>query len=261
MSRLEGKIALLVGEDANGTKPSRDCPVISNERAIARECAREGAAVMVADVGLAAAETLAAELRSEGFRAAAVSCDVMNAAECQKAVGETVRTFGAMHLLANTAGPADLKTIDQMTAEEFESSLRANILGHFHLVKHALPEIERAGGGSIVNISSLSALRTGGAGIGYETSKAALLAFTRNVALSAAKAKIRVNCVLPGVIDSAAFRSMAGDQVAGFAARVPLNRLGTPAEFAKTIVFLFSDDSSFITGTGILLDGGMAGQI
>jgi 3-oxoacyl-[acyl-carrier protein] reductase len=88
-----------------------------------------------------------------------------------------------------------------------------------------------------------------------------LLAFTRNVAMSAAKANVRVNCVLPGVIDSAAFRSMAGDQVFAFVARVPLNRLGTPAEFAKTIVFLFSDDSSFITGTGILMDGGMAGLI
>jgi NAD(P)-dependent dehydrogenase (short-subunit alcohol dehydrogenase family) len=259
--RLKDKVALLVGEDANGNNPSHDCAVISNERAIALECAREGAAVMVADASLAAAETLAAELKDAGFKAAAIACDVTNAAQCQRAVSETMRVLGALHLLANTAGPADLKTIDQISAEEFEASLKANVLGHFHLVKHALPAIESVGGGSIVSISSLSALRTGGAGIGYETSKAALLAFTRNVAMSAAKAKIRVNCVLPGVIDSAAFRLMAGDQVAGFAARVPLNRLGTPAEFAKTIVFLFSDDSSFITGTGILMDGGMAGQI
>jgi NAD(P)-dependent dehydrogenase (short-subunit alcohol dehydrogenase family) len=142
MSRLEDKVALLVGEDANGTQPSSACPVISNERAIALECARGGAAIMVANANLAAAETLAGELKSAGFKAAAISCDVTNEAECQRAVSETVRTFGALHLLANTAGLADLKTIDQISAEEFESSLKANVLGHFHLVKHALREIQ-----------------------------------------------------------------------------------------------------------------------
>jgi len=258
MTKLAGKTALIVGEFAPFGAGSAVTGVVSNEWAIALECAREGAAVMVADKDPDVADAVATALRDEGHRADAVACDVTDAAQCQAAVAATVARFGALNLLVNTVGAVDLKTIDQITAEEFEKALRVNVLGQFHVMKPAVVAMRAAGSGAIVNISSLSAIRTGGAGIGYETTKAALLALARNVALSEAGANIRVNSLLPGVLDSASFRQMVGPDTSSFAERVPVRRLGTPWEFAKAVTFLLSDEASYITAASLLLDGGMA---
>jgi NAD(P)-dependent dehydrogenase (short-subunit alcohol dehydrogenase family) len=256
MGRLANKVALIIGETV-----SDRFGVVSNERALALTCARDGAAVLVADRNLQAAQETAKLIRDEGGRSEAVGCNATRESDSQAAVTAAVENFGALHLLVNSVGEADRKTIDDIASAEFESLLRNNILGHFNALKHALPEMRKAGGGAAVIVSSLSALRSGGAGIGYETTKAALLGLSRNVALSAAADNVRVNAVLPGVLDSAGFRALVGEDTSRFAPRVPIKRLGSPWEFAQAVAFLLSDEASFITGANLLVDGGMAMQV
>lgn len=256
-SRLAGKVVLLSGEFSPfGAETVHG--VASNEWAIAVECARAGAAVMVADRDARLAGDVADALRRSGYAAASVACDVASSEDCHRAVGEAVARFGGLHLLINTVGAPDMKTVETIGEEEFETLLGIHLVGNLRLLKAALAPMRAAGGGAVVTISSLSAIRTGGAGIGYETAKAGLLAMTRNVALSEAAANIRVNAVLPGALDSAAFRQIVGPDTSDFARRIPVGRLGTPQDLARAVVFLLSDDAAFITGAGLLVDGGMA---
>jgi NAD(P)-dependent dehydrogenase (short-subunit alcohol dehydrogenase family) len=253
MGRLANKVALIVGESV-----SDRFGVVSKERALALTCARDGAAVLVADRNLEVAQETAKLIVDGGGKADAIACDATQESDSKAAVQAAIRKFGGLHLLVNSVGEADRKTVDDMASEDFETLLRENILGHFNTIKHVLPEMRRAGGGAVVVVSSLSALRSGGAGIGYETTKAALLGLTRNIALSAAADNVRVNAVLPGVLDSAGFRGLVGEDTSRFTTRVPLQRLGTPWEFAQAVTFLLSDEASFITGANLLVDGGMA---
>jgi NAD(P)-dependent dehydrogenase (short-subunit alcohol dehydrogenase family) len=259
MSRLNGKVALVMGGGSDGPPAPGEKLAIGNGRAIAIECAREGAAVMVADRNFSAAEDTAQAIRAQGHRAKAVACDLLIAANCENAVRETVTAFGAVHLLVNNAAITDFTSVVDTPDEEFEQVMRVNVRGYFLAIKYAVPEMARHGGGAVVNISSLAALRSGaGSGIAYDTSKAALLGLTRNAAVTAAAQKVRVNTVLPGIINSTILRRYLGDREIDFAARIPAGRMGTPWEIAKAVVFLLSDDASYITGTELLVDGGAA---
>lgn len=259
MNSLEGKVALVVGGGADGPPGTGETLPIGNGRAAALACATAGAAVAVADRDLAAAQATADEIRSAGGRAVAVGCDVRSDEQCQAAVAVAVREFGALHLLVNNVGIADMGTVEDVPVPEFDNVLLVNVRGHFSTIKHALPAMVSAGGGAIVTISSLNALRTGGAGVAYDTSKAALLALSRNVMATAAPRGVRVNTVLPGIIDSTMLRRFVGDQQIDFTSRIPLGRLGTPWDVAKAVVFLLSDDASFITGAELMVDGGTLG--
>jgi NAD(P)-dependent dehydrogenase (short-subunit alcohol dehydrogenase family) len=127
------------------------------------------------------------------------------------------------------------------------------------MMRYAIPEMIRAGGGAVVNISSVSAIR--GGGVSYATSKAALSGLSRAVALAEARNGIRVNTVLPGAIDSAMIRRLAGDREAQVSPHIPIGRQGTPWEVAKAVVFLLSDDASYITAVDLLVDGGVAARL
>lgn len=261
MGKLNDKVVLVVGDFAAfGAGPDRS-GVVSNEWAIVSECAREGSRIVVGDVEQSAADEVALALRREGFEAAATTIDVTDEEQCCSAATSAVKAFGKLDGLVNTIGDADRMSIDELSAEDFAASLRSIVLGNFHVVKAALPHLRQAKG-ALVTFSSLSAIRTGGAGLAYETCKAALLALTRNVALSEAKHGVRANSVLPGALDSAALRQLAGPTgTKELSERIPAGRLGQPAEMAKAVAFLLSDDASFITGTGLLVDGGMAWRI
>lgn len=262
MERLAGKVALVVGGGADGPAAAGEELAIGNGRAAAIQIGREGAAVMIADRSLEAAEATAAEIRSGGGRAAAVACDVVDEAQCADAVAATVRELGGLQLLVNNVGIADMGAVGDVPADEFDRVIAVNVRGHFLTIKHALPEIAKAGGGAIVTVSSLNALRTGGAGVAYDTSKAALIGMTRHVAATAAPMGIRVNTILPGIIDSTMLRRMTSgmsvDLDAMLLPKIPMGRLGSPWDIAKAIVFLLSDDASFVTGTELLVDGGTA---
>lgn len=258
MPRLEGKVALVVGGGSEGPAAAGEELAIGNGRAAAIQIGREGAAVVVADRTLAAAEETAAAIRAEGGRAEAVACDVAEEEQCRAAVAAAVRAYGRLQLLVDNVGIADLGPVADTSAEEFDRVQAVNVRGHFLAIKHALPALEKSGGGAIVTVSSINALRVG-AGVGYETSKAALLGLTRNVAVSSAARGVRANTVLPGVIDSTMLRRFAPPElIAGFAAKVPLGRVGTPWDVARAIVFLLSDDAAYVTGTELIVDGGLS---
>jgi NAD(P)-dependent dehydrogenase (short-subunit alcohol dehydrogenase family) len=262
MGRLAGKVALVMGGGADGPPARGETLPIGIGRAIAIQCGREGASVVVADRNLASAEETAQAIRDEGGEAHAVACDVLEAAQCAAAVAAAVERFGALHLLVNNVATADMAPITQASDEEFDLVQRVNVRGQYFGIKAAMPAIERAGGGAIVNVSSLNALRVGdGAGVSYVTSKAALIGLTRSVAYTAAPLNIRVNAVLPGLIDSTMLRRYVGDAEIDFTAGIPCRRMGTPWDVAKAVTFLLSDDASYIMGTELLVDGGVTSAL
>ena len=253
--RLRDRVLLLVADDSAGIRTPQS-EVLSNEEAIALECAREGAKIVVVAQRHDTAAAIAAAVEAEGGAAHPVNLEGLRLEDFERAVGSAVNKFAKVDLLVNLIGSVDQSNVLDLDVDAFDKNLRENVSGQFLAIKTALPYMIKTGGGAIVLVSSLSALRCGGAGIGYETGKSALLAMTRNVAVAFAPRNIRVNSILPGVLDSAAFRAAAGDRVGAFGARVPMKRLGSPKEFAKAIAFLLSEDASYITGTSLVLDGG-----
>src|ERR1700687_5188819 len=155
MARLTGKGALIVGGGADGPAKAGDKLSIGNGRATAIMCAREGAAVMVADRSLELAQQTAAAIRDEGGRAEAVAADVSVEEQCRGAVEATTRAFSALHLLVNNVGIAIGGNLLKTTTEQFDQMLAVNLRSHFLMMRYAVPEIAKAGGGAIVNVSSL----------------------------------------------------------------------------------------------------------
>ena len=259
MGRLDGKVALIVGGGADGPPNAGETLSIGNGRATALLCAREGAAVMVADRAEALAGETAAAIRAEGGRASSVAADVTLEDDCRRACEAAVRAFGKLDLLVNNVGIAIGGRLLETTIEQFDTMSKVNVRGQFLMMKYAVPEMAKAGGGAIVNVSSLAAIRTG-SGLPYETTKAALLGLTRSVAVTHARDKIRVNTILPGLINSSMVRRLVGDREDRVAPRIPMRRQGTPWEIAKAIVFLLSDEASYITGTELIVDGGLSAR-
>lgn len=253
MGRLEGKVVLVSGGGSDGPPKKDETVAIGNGRATAMLCAREGAAVMVADRSLASAQETAAMIRAEQGRAEAVAADVLSEDACREAVKATVEKFGGLQLLVNNVGIAVGGALLSATGEQFDQMMAVNVRGHFLMMKHAVPEMKKAGGGAIVNVSSAAALRGGGI---YGVTKAAVVTLTRSVALMHARDKVRANTVLPAYIDSTISRRLMGDRESRAVALVPLARTGTVWELAEAIVFLLSDQASYITGTELLIDGG-----
>ena len=214
---------------------------------------------MAADLKLALAEETAAAIRAEGGRAAAIACDASREDDCRAAVEATVQKFGALHLLVNNVGIGIGGNLLKTSTEAFDKMYAVNLRSHFLTMRYAAPEIAKAGGGAIVNVSSMAALRSN-ALIPYEATKAALLGLSRSAAMTLARDKIRVNTILPGLINSTMVRREIGDREAVVAPRIPMRRQGTPWEIAKAIVFLLSDDASYITGTELIVDGGLSAR-
>ena len=257
--RLAGKVALIVGGGADGPAREGEPIAMGNGRATAILCAREGAAVVVADRSLALAKETADFIAKEGGRAEAVEADVRIEEACKAAVNAAVRFFGALHLLVNNVGIGAGGPLLQTSTEQFDRVVQVNLRSHFLTMRYAVPEIAKAGGGAIVNVSSMAALRSNRL-IPYEATKAALLGLSRSAAVSHARDRIRVNTVLPGLIDSTMVRKVMGDREALVAPRIPMRRQGTPWEVASAIVFLLSDEASYITGTELIIDGGLSAR-
>ncbi len=228
---------------------------MGNGRATSILCAREGAAVMVADIRAELAQETVDLIRQEGGRAAAVACDASQAEQCRAAVAATVAEYGGLQLLVNVLGISDGQSIFDVDEETFDRSYRVNVRSNLLMMKYAVPEMIAAGGGAIVNVSSFAGLRSGG-GIGYTTTKAAQLGLSRSVALAVGKDNIRVNTVLPKTIDTPIqHRAASPEQNAARVAAIPLGRAGTPWEVASAIVFLLSDEAAYISGTELIIDG------
>ncbi len=257
MARLAGKVALIAGGGADGPPRAGEKLSMGNGRATAITCAREGALLMIADRSLRLAEETAAAIREEGGTAHAIAVDVSKEEDCARAVQETVRAFGALHLLVNNVGIAIGGRLLETTTDQFDKMVAVNLRGHFLMMRYAVPQMQKAGSGAIVNVSSMAALRSNQQ-LPYEATKAALLGLSRSVASSHARDNIRVNTILPGLINSSMVRRLVGDREAQVAPRIPMKRQGTPWEIGKAIVFLLSDDASYITGTELIVDGGLS---
>jgi NAD(P)-dependent dehydrogenase (short-subunit alcohol dehydrogenase family) len=238
--------------------------------ATARLFCEEGACVGVVDNNLDAARQAANEIDSSGQRVLAIGADLATESEAERAVRETVHKFGKLHVLANVAGvrvpPA---TIPEATKESWAFIIGVNLLGVAYTSKFAIPEMIKAGGGSIVNISSANAIVGRPRWAQYDATKAAVLALTRDMAHDHAADNIRVNSICPGpTITSYHIRNRARAdnsslEEAEHAMRAAgthnlMKRHGEPRELAHSILFLACDESSYVTGANFMIDGGLS---
>lgn len=245
MCKLDGRVVLITGA-ARGQGEQE-----------ARLFAAEGAKVVLADVLDDQGEALAKELGEA--TAAYVHLDVSQEADWTAAVAAAKEAFGQIDGLVNNAGILRFNELVATPLEEFQLITQVNQVGAFLGIRTVAPEIEAAGGGTIVNTASYTAL-TGMAGVGaYAATKHAILGLTRVAALELAAKKIRVNAVCPGAVDTPMSNPDGVDPEAVaelYTKLVPLGRIGQPEEVAKLALFLSSDDSSYITGQPFVIDGG-----
>jgi NAD(P)-dependent dehydrogenase (short-subunit alcohol dehydrogenase family) len=228
-------------------------------RATALAFANEGAHVVISGRGDQEGSKLVDELRKLGAEAEFVACDVRHEEEVANLIDKTVARFGCLDVAVNCAGTAGKPgMVTEQSAESYAATFDTNVLGTLLSKKHELRAMLAQGSGNIINVSSTFG-HTGGAGASvYVASKHAVEGLTKSAALEASGSGVRVNAVAPGPIDTGLLTRFTGsdERKAGLIAGVPLKRLGKPEEIAESIVFLSSDQASFITGATIAVDGG-----
>lgn len=256
--RVEHKIAIVVGA---GQTPGE---TIGNGRATAVLLAREGARVVAVDRSLASAQDTVDMIASEGGEAIAVQCDATDEASVQAMIAATVERYGTLHILHNNVGASIAlgdAPADRLTVEAFDRSFAVNLKTAWLASKHALPVL-REHGGSIVSISSLAALEAYPL-LGYKTMKAAIVAMTQQIAATNARYGVRVNTILPGLMNTPmaieARVAQGPSREAVIEARnkrVPLgHKMGTAWDVAYAALFLHSDEAAFISGIALIVDG------
>jgi NAD(P)-dependent dehydrogenase (short-subunit alcohol dehydrogenase family) len=257
--RLEGKSAIVFGAGSSG-------PGWGNGKATAVAYAREGARVACVDLTQAAAAETAEIIRGEGYEALPLAADVTDLGSVTAAVAATIDAFGAIDILHNNVGVTHMGGPVELDEQTFQAALDLNIGSVYRTAKAVLPYMLGAGGGAIVNISSLAAVRyVGYPYFAYYATKAAVNQATVALALQYARQGIRANCIMPGLMDtpmiykqiSGQYRS-AEEMVAARNALVPMGRMGTAWDVAAAAVFLASDEARFITGVCLPVDGGQS---
>jgi NAD(P)-dependent dehydrogenase (short-subunit alcohol dehydrogenase family) len=248
--RVKDKVAIVTGGGAG----------IGQATAIL--LAQEGARVVVADIDEKGGEETAAQIRERQGEAIAVRTDISKEAEVRRLCDEAVSSFGKIDILVNNAAVFVLKGLEA-SVDDWQRSLGVNITGSALVSRYASEAMKRAGGGAIVNLGSISSFVAQPSFITYSATKAALAQMTRNMAMDLAPFHIRVNCVCPGTILTQASHNhmaLAGIKLQDFVAEEGKKnlqgRVGDPREVAYAILFLASDEASFITGTHLMVDGG-----
>ncbi|MBI4736049.1 MAG: glucose 1-dehydrogenase [candidate division NC10 bacterium] len=251
--RLAGKVAIVTG-GASGIGA-----------ATCRLFAKEGArGVVIADVNEAAGTILEADIRREGGNATFRPLDVTQESQWIETVDAVIAQYGRLDILVNNAGRSDpaRPVVEQATGEAWDLMFAANAKGVFLGVKHAIPAMRRSGGGSVINVISVYALVGSPLGTAYSASKGAARAFTRTAAVQYAPEGIRVNSVFPGFVETPMTREVHAQPGVREerTALTPLGRLAMPEDIAWGILYLASDESSFVTGSELVIDGGMTAR-
>ena len=226
-------------------------------RAVAERLARDGWAVCINFLrrGDLAAE-LERELSARGCRVMTAQADVSDKASVNAMTEKIKESFGPVSLLVSSAGISGQSLIQDVTETEWNRYFAVNVNGAFNTVQAVLPDMLHAKSGSIVTISSMWGLRGASCEVAYSATKAAVIGFSRSLAMELAPSGIRVNCVAPGVINTDMLSILPRDVIDSLAEQTPLGRLGTPADIAGAVAYFASDDASFITGQVLTADGG-----
>jgi NAD(P)-dependent dehydrogenase (short-subunit alcohol dehydrogenase family) len=256
VGRLDGKVAIVTGGGGG----------IGG--ATARALAREGAAVAVIDVDGARAEEVARAITTSDGAAISVTADLAEESEVEAAIAATVTRYGRLDVLHNNAAltESDFLSRDtqvtELSLEVWERTMAVNLRSQMLMCKHAIPEMIREGGGSIINMSSGASLKGDRTRTAYGVSKAGINTLTMYVAASHGKAGVRVNTIVPGLIITDAVRAHLTDRMLAGLGRATLTPyVGEPDDVAHLVVFLASDESRYITGQMIAIDGGMSAHV
>ena len=230
--------------------------------ATSRRFAQEGAAVVVADTRLGKAETVAADINDNGGHAVAIEVDVAEADSVAALVDSAVTEFGRLDVMFNNAGTLSPGSVLELDVDDWDLVMAVNVRSVYLGGKFAIPAMLASGGGSIINTASISGLHGDGGAVVYAASKAAVINLTRAMSTDHAADGIRVNAVCPGTIETPPVQRMMQDPVAlerNLNAHA-IGRLGRPEEIASAALWLASDESSFVTGEAIVVDGGLRAQ-
>jgi NAD(P)-dependent dehydrogenase (short-subunit alcohol dehydrogenase family) len=252
-NRVQGKVAIVTGGAAG------------IGQATAFLLAEEGAKVVVADLDQAAGAETVAQIKAQGGAATFVLTDIAQESDAKRVCAEAVSTFGQLNILVNNAATFVLKGLEA-TVADWHHSLGVNVIGTALMSRYAAEAMKQSGG-AIVNLGSISSFVAQPSFVTYSATKAALLQMTRNLAMDLAPFKIRVNCVCPGtILTQASYDHMERvgitreEFMAAEGAKHLIHRVGEPREVAYAILFLASDEASFITGTHLMVDGGYTAQ-
>lgn len=231
-------------------------------RAMALLFAREGARIVAADVNGDAAEETAATIQQAGGTCQSAAVDVTQPDQVRGMIARAVESYGRINILCNNAGIGSTTDVVECEPDDWDRVMTVNVKSVYLGCKYAVPQMIRQGGGVIINTASVAGMVGIAKRASYCASKGAVIALTRQVAIEYVKQGIRVNCLCPGTVDSpwvGRLLAQTDDQAAArqaLEARQPMGRLGTPEEVAAAALYLASDDAAFITGTGLVLDGG-----
>ena len=249
--RLRDKIALITGSGSG------------IGRATAVRFAEEGARVVGVDIDAAGAEETAAEIRRVGGHAIACWADISSESEVAQTIARAAVELGGLDILVNNAAAFVFGRVEELSEADWDRALATNIKGAAFCAKYAVPEMRKRGGGAIVNLGSISSFIAQPAFVPYNTTKGGVIQLTRCLAMDLAADNIRVNCVCPGAIDTpaisrhGALHGLSREQIVEELKPLHfIKRLGTPREVANAILFLASDEASFITAASLMVDGG-----